>query len=268
MQALTKVEPLQIDVCDNIQRTKELARKLMETKHYAKIGEEGIFAICMYAESNGIPKLEALNGELYYIQGKVGVSAECMNKHIRKQGHSVSVKVLDDKGCTLVGKRKDTGDVAEVSFTYEDMKRAGKNYEKNLLDMYFARALSRLKRILFPDILTKVYEKGETEDIVRQEAEDLNVKQLYTVEAEDQKKDPITIQQAIELNQILQECSDSVKTRFNEFLKNSLSVNCVEDMPAEKYATVKKGLVKERNSYQKELAEKEMTINQEKDNAM
>ncbi len=115
MQALTKIEPLQIDVCDNIQRTKELAKKLMETKHYAKIGEEGIFAICMYAQSNGISQLDALNGELYFIQGKVGVSAECMNKHIRKAGHSVSVKVLNDKGCTLIGKRKDTGDMAEVS---------------------------------------------------------------------------------------------------------------------------------------------------------
>jgi hypothetical protein len=262
MQSLSKIEPLQIDVCDYIQRTKELATKLMQTKHYAKIGEEGIFAICMYAQSNGISQLAALNGELYFIQGKVGISAECMNKYIRKAGHSVSVKVLNDKGCTLIGKRKDTGDMAEVSFTYEDMKRAGKNYDKNLLDMYFARALSRLKRILFPDILTKVYEKGETEDIVRQEAaEESNVKQLYNTEVEEVKKEMISIQQAIELNAILQECSDSVKSRFNDYMLNSLKIDVVEDFPLEKYATAKKGLIKERDSHQKELAEKEMTIN-------
>ncbi len=174
--------------------------------------------------------------------------------------------------------------MAEVSFTYEDMKRAGKNYDKNLLDMYFARALSRLKRILFPDILTKVYEKGETEDIVKQENEiaslkeegytesgiqqKMNVKQLYNTDIEVVSKEVITIQQAIELNAILQECSESVKARFNEYMKNSLKVDAVEDFPFEKYATAKKGLIKERDSYQKELAEKEMTITAETKDAM
>lgn len=38
-QALSKVEPLALDVCDNVERTKELAKKLMMTKHYQKIGD-------------------------------------------------------------------------------------------------------------------------------------------------------------------------------------------------------------------------------------
>ena len=114
MTALTKVESIQtheIDfVMNDIEKMQEMSRKLVQSKHYQKMGEDGIFAIGMMAKSIGMPVLEALNGELYYIQGKVGMAAEAMNKRIRMAGHSVTLKHLDSKGCTLVGKRCDTGD--------------------------------------------------------------------------------------------------------------------------------------------------------------
>ena len=248
MTSLTKVENINtsLSIVNDVSNTRAMAKKLMETKHYQKIGEDGIFAICMAAQANGIDQRNALNGEMYYVQGRVGMAAEAMNKYIRMAGHSVSLVKLDDTGCTIRGKRKDTGDTAEITFGIEDMKSAGKNYDKNKKDMFWARALSRLKRILFPDILTKIYEKGECEDMALADAEVMDsqdVKQLY-----------ITDEQADALKQILSECSDAVKEAFPKILKKTFKADNFEQIRAEQFEEVNQMLVVRRDHYQAELA--------------
>ena len=258
MTALTKIENFSpvLDVCDDVEKMRQMAKKLMESKHYQKIGEDGIFAIGMTAKSWGMPIIDALNGELYYVQGRVGMSAEAMNKRIRMAGHSITLKRLDENGCVLVGKRKDTGDTAEISFTGEDMRSAGKDYSKNRKDMFFARAISRLKRVLFPDIGTKVYVKEEIDEILAEEklhqidAEIANVKPLYI--------ETISIAQAIELANIFNQCSDTVKTNFMSFLKTKFNIEVIDDIPSNEFDKIKDMLVKRRDDYQKQLVEAEL----------
>ncbi len=254
MTALTKVENINtsLSIVNDVTNTRMMAKKLMETKHYQKIGEDGIFAICMAAQANGIDQRNALNGEMYYVQGRVGMAAEAMNKYIRMAGHSVSLVKLDDNGCTVRGKRKDTGDTAEITFGVDDMKSAGKNYDKNRKDMFFARALSRLKRILFPDILTKIYEKGECEDMALADAEfveaenavkQLDVKQLY-----------ITSDQIDELKALLEKCSPEVNKNGASVLKKKFKISDFDQLPSEKFDEMKEMLVLRMEHYQKELA--------------
>jgi hypothetical protein len=154
------------DYMTELANTQQLCNMLMKTPHYAKMGPEGIFAVVETAKSLGVDPRQALGGGLYYVKGKVEMSSRMMNALIRSKKHSVTRdKKSDEKICILHGKRSDTGDTWTESFSMEDAARAGllgnpvwKNYPK---DMLFARALSRLARQLFPDIIGNCYVEGE-----------------------------------------------------------------------------------------------------------
>ena len=97
---------------DDIQETRALVDSLLKTKHYQRLGPEGIFAIIQKAKATNINPLDALNGGMYYVQGKVELSAFMMNQLIRQAGHSISKDPKsDDTQCILHGKRTDTGDL-------------------------------------------------------------------------------------------------------------------------------------------------------------
>jgi len=154
------------DYLNELANTQQLCNMLMKTPHYAKMGPEGIFAVVETAKSLGIDPRQALGGGLYYVKGKVEMSARMMNALIRSHKHSVTRdKKSDELICILHGKRSDNGDTWTESFSIQDATRAGlmsnpvwKNYPK---DMLFARALSRLARQLFPDIIGNCYVEGE-----------------------------------------------------------------------------------------------------------
>ena len=143
-----------------------LCSQLLRTPHYAKLGSEGIFAVVSAASTLGLDPFTALDGGLYYVKGKVEMSARTMNSLIRSQKHSITKdKKSDDTICILHGKRADTGDTWTESFSMVEAAKAGldknpvwKNFTR---DMLFARALSRLARQLFPDIIGNVYVEGE-----------------------------------------------------------------------------------------------------------
>lgn len=147
-------------------KTRKLCDMLMATPHYQKMGEEGIFAIIENAKDLGVPVRKALNGGMYFVQGKVEMTARLMSSLIRAQGHSVTIdKNSNDKICIVHGKRKDSGDTCTATFTIEEAARAGlanrgpwKTFPS---DMLFARAISRLGRRLFSDIIGNCYVEGE-----------------------------------------------------------------------------------------------------------
>lgn len=142
---------------NDIESMQKMANKLMQSKHYQAMGEAGIFAIVQKAKSLGINPLEALNGGLYYVNGKVGMSTEMMACLIRQAGHSISKDPKSDNNiCILNGKRSDTGDVWQIRFSMEDAKKAGiakHMYEKWPAIMLYNRAMSTLARQLFPDVI-------------------------------------------------------------------------------------------------------------------
>lgn len=154
------------NVLADLQNTQQLCQMLMKTPHYAKMGPEGVFAIVETAKSLDIDPRQALGGGLYYVKGKVEMSARLMNSLIRAQKHSITRdKRSDDTICILHGKRADNNDTWTESFSMADAQKAGlsnsavwKNFAR---DMLFARALSRLARQLFPDVIGNVYVEGE-----------------------------------------------------------------------------------------------------------
>jgi len=93
----------------------------------------------------------------HIIEGQPTLKPEIQVALVRQAGHSVTVKQSNADAVILVGRRSDTGDTAEVSYTTEDAKRAGLlgkgNWKSYPEDMLFARAVSRLNRRLFQDVL-------------------------------------------------------------------------------------------------------------------
>lgn len=155
-------------VMKNFNNAEQICKKLLESKHYSKMGYEGVFAITQKAISKGLDPLEALNGGMYYVNGKVEMSSITMASLIRSKGHSITLgKESNDSICILHGKRKDNGDTWKVSFSIEDAKQAGiykGAWIKYPGTMCYNRALSKLARQLFPDVIGNCYVEGEIKD--------------------------------------------------------------------------------------------------------
>lgn len=146
-----------------------IAKTAQNSGLYAGVGgEEKILMILLAALELGIRPLQALNGGIHNIQGKVEISARLMNSMIRRAGHSITVRQCDCKICIIDGKRSDNGDSFTASFSMEDATKAGLAardvWRKYTEDMLYARAMSRLARRLFPDIIGTAYVEGEIGD--------------------------------------------------------------------------------------------------------
>jgi hypothetical protein len=144
-----------------------MAKSAVDSKMYRGIGDQaGVMMLMLSARELGIPPCQALNGGLHIINGKVEISANMMNALIRKQGHKIKIKEISDESCTLMGIRADTGEVQYASFSVIEAQRAGLmkpggGWEKYPRDMCFSRAISRLARQLFSDVIGIGYVDGE-----------------------------------------------------------------------------------------------------------
>jgi len=144
-----------------------MAAQAVSSKMYKGVGDEaGILMIMLTARELQVPAMQALNGGINIIQGKVELSARLMNALMRRAGVRISIKESTDASCTLYAKRVDTGDEATVSYTLVDAQKAGLvkptgGWTKNPKDMCFARAISRLARQIAPDVIGACYIEGE-----------------------------------------------------------------------------------------------------------
>lgn len=155
---------------DDLQSIQVIAKNAHISGLYNSIGGEAkIFMILLSAKELGIPPMQALNGGIWNIQGKIEISARLMNAMVRRAGHSILVKHLDKSKCILEGRRTDTNDCFTAQFTMEDAKDAGlagrSTWKAYAEDMLYSRAMSRLARRLFPDIIGTAYVEGEIQDM-------------------------------------------------------------------------------------------------------
>lgn len=154
---------------DEILSLQNIAKHAENSKFFHSLGgQAGIFSLLLYAKEMGLPLMHCLFGGMRTIQGKIEISPQLMNGMIRKAGHKLEIKISDEK-CEIKGIRKDTGEECIASFSIEDAKRAKIYTEsgawgKYPSDMCFARAMSRLARRLFPDIIGTSYITDEIED--------------------------------------------------------------------------------------------------------
>jgi hypothetical protein len=148
-----------------------MAEQAVTSKMYKGIGDQaGVMMIMLSARELGIPPMQSLNGGLNIINGKVEISARMMNALIRKSGHQIKVVSSNDIECVLQGRRCDSGETLTTSFTYNEAVKAGLvkpngGWTKWPKDMCFARALSRLARQLFSDVIGMGYVEGEISGI-------------------------------------------------------------------------------------------------------
>jgi hypothetical protein len=151
---------------EEVKAIEVMAKQAVESKYVEKLGGyAGVFSIAMYARELGVPIMSALFGGMSNIMGKITIAPQLMNAMIRKRGHKLKID-SNDVRCIIEGVRKDTGESCTVSFSVEDARKAGLykdngGWAKYPSDMCFARALSRLARRLFPDVIGMAYVEGE-----------------------------------------------------------------------------------------------------------
>ncbi len=127
--------------------------------------------------------------QFHVIEGTASLRPESMLGLVRQAGHSVTVET-NEKGAVAHGKRSDTGDEHSAIFTMQDAEVAGlankKNWKQYQDAMLTWRAVSKLCRVLFPDVVlgagyvpeelgADVTETGELieETIVADETDDI-----------------------------------------------------------------------------------------------
>jgi len=235
------VELPQVNYLTELQQTKSLCDLLIKTPHYANMGPEGIFAIVETAKALDIDPRQALGGGLYFVKGRVEMSSRMMGALIRAQRHSITRdSKSDDTICILHGKRSDTKDCWTESFSMEEAKKAGllEHFSPWITfprDMLYARALSRLARQLFPDIIGNCYVQGEI-------AEDPNIPDAPAPSiVEDPRtvkevEDPRTVKEVEELENVLDQLPEYC-TEIKAFLqKRDITKFC--DIPKSLYCKI------------------------------
>ncbi len=149
----------------NIERSNATFELLKKTPHATKYKPEALYAIISTAISLGVDPLIALDGGLYFRQDKIEMSSRLMSSLIRQKKHIIQKDDSDPTICILTGTRADTGETLTASFSMKDAALAeldkNMNYRKFPKDMLFARALSRLARQLFADVIGNCYVEGE-----------------------------------------------------------------------------------------------------------
>lgn len=145
-----------------------MAQNAISSKMYGNNYKEvsAVMMIMLSARELGIPPMQALNGGINLFQGKVEISARMMSALIRKAGHKFKVKECTSNQCVILGTRCDTGENLISSFSIAEAQAAGLvkpggAWTKWPKDMCFARALSRLARQLFSDVIGIGYVEGE-----------------------------------------------------------------------------------------------------------
>lgn len=245
----------------DLRDTQKLCEALMKQPHYQKIGNEGIYAIVQKAQSLGINPLEALNGGLYYVKGRVEMQAILMAKMIRAKGHSITMGKESDKNhCILHGKRRDNGDTWKVTFSIEDAKQAGiyaNQWLKYPEDMLYSRALSRLARQLFPDVIGNCYVEGELSGVVPDMAETDEITTLeapHIVEEKPEELTSISAHEARELEELIGDDSE-FREKITSWLEKRFEVSTLYEIPKLIYPQLKERVLAHVSKTQQDLLE-------------
>lgn len=170
MTALIKKEYGKAPEPHEMQVFKVMANAAAESKMYRGVGDiNAILMIMLTARELDIPPCQAINGGINVINGKIELSARLIASLIWRAGHEIDVIESTPEICILKGYRYKDGKITrgrQVQYTLEEARKAGlvkpnSGWTKNPEDMLFARAMSRLGRQLFPDVVWMGYAHEE-----------------------------------------------------------------------------------------------------------
>lgn len=113
-----------------------------------------ILACVQTGRALGLPDMAALRS-IHIVDGKATFSAELMVSLVRRAGHSITGTSAEGSA-TVSGRRGDNADEMTVTWTLAMAERAGlkgkQNWQRYPEAMLWARAVSQLCRMLFPDV--------------------------------------------------------------------------------------------------------------------
>jgi hypothetical protein len=172
---MTSIEQWQPPTETEIEQLRHQAAVVANTSMVPKAFKnrpDEIVAAALLGRERGISLMTALT-YVDVIDGTPQINAEGCLALVRARGHSISGKVHPDgQGVTVRGRRADTGDVMEYSWTMDMAKRAGlatkDNWKKYPESMMWARAVDQLCRMLFSDVVM-----GLPSPIVSDDVEDV-----------------------------------------------------------------------------------------------
>jgi hypothetical protein len=148
---------------------KELATIAVRSGCYGQMSVDQATNVMLSAADLGVSPMKALNGGFHVIKGKITMAGHLISDRIRSAGHSIKVVEHTRDKCVIIGVRKDNQDSYKSEFDMEDAKLAGllasptwKSYPK---DMLYNRAIARLGRVLFSDVVGACYSEDEGHDI-------------------------------------------------------------------------------------------------------
>lgn len=250
---MSTLEVIKLDnhtmVLQELENAKSICSALMKTPHYSKMGEAGIFAIVQKAKSIGMDPLEALNGGMYFVQGKVEMQGQSMLAVIRSKGHSVSIDARSTATHVIMhGQRADNGDRWTVDFSVDDAKRAGiyrGQWEKQPKVMCMWRCVSQLGRFLFSDVLKGVYVQGEISECIAADQTPMTIIEEVKECKADLQVDKITKEQAEQLLDILSECPKEDQEKVSGFMTKN-NIKTVYDLPLNTYTKLKMRALEKR----------------------
>lgn len=261
MQLVKKDDNFSIAFND-IENQRKICDLLMKTPHYAKLGPDGIYAVVAKAKSLEMDPIEALNGGLYYVNGRVGMSTEAMAARMRAAGHSIQKDIpkCTNTSCVLIGKRADNGDQWVTSFSVEDAKRAGIYNEKGPWGKYpsvmcYNRAMSMMFRQLTPDLSKGV---GYTLDELKEIA-DSDSSKYEIIQEKEELLDIITKEQADELSILFSECDPVYLGKVWQTLKKPpINIDTIDQLPASLFDRIRTASIRNRDEFRLKAAEEEL----------
>lgn len=159
-----------MDELMKFEESDKIFQAIKKTAHFNKWASkpDDLMLIICKALQIGMNVFDAINGGLYAVRGKIEMPSRSMNAIIRAKGHSVTIVESSTTKCVLKGVRSNNKDASTASFTIEEAKLAGLTnndpWKKYPADMLFARALTRLARQMFADVITDCYIEGELSD--------------------------------------------------------------------------------------------------------
>ena len=218
--------------------------------------------IALTARELGLPIMGAVNGLLYTVGGKVGMSALTMRHLIKQQGHTFDIVEEEDTHAIVYGKRHDNGKEMTVKYTMAQAKKAGYvkkggNYETVPSDMMLARATAKLARRLFEDVIASCpYTTEELHDI--DSKKDDNDPKIIDAEVTTPEDDKLAEEIAKATDTTNQETKeDPSRAEISKAMKDRAAKKKDDLTPAEKRAATRaKKLAEKEAADKKAQAEK------------